>query len=102
VTLTVGIAIWIWSVLLILANVPRGELITNGPYRLVKHPLYTGVSLLVLPPVGFLLNSWLGAPIGIVLYLSSRHFTPEEESELLNTFGPAWDEYRKTVKLPWV
>jgi hypothetical protein len=36
-----GVTIWIWSVVLILTKVPRGELITSGPYSLVKHPLYT-------------------------------------------------------------
>jgi Isoprenylcysteine carboxyl methyltransferase (ICMT) family. len=44
-----GVTIWIWSVVLILTKVPRGELITSGPYALVKHPIYTGVALLVLP-----------------------------------------------------
>lgn len=28
--LAVGLAIWIWSVILILVNVPRGRLITGG------------------------------------------------------------------------
>ncbi len=36
-----GVIIWIWSAALILTKVPRKELITNGPYSLVKHPLYT-------------------------------------------------------------
>ena len=27
--------------ILILARVPRGELVTTGPFALVKHPLYT-------------------------------------------------------------
>jgi len=44
-----GVTIWIWSVVLILTRVPRHELITTGPYALVKHPLYTAVALLVLP-----------------------------------------------------
>ena len=34
-----GVTIWIWSVVLILTKVPKKELITNGPYSLVKHPL---------------------------------------------------------------
>jgi protein-S-isoprenylcysteine O-methyltransferase Ste14 len=63
--LVAGVTIWIWSVVLILTKVPRGELITNGPYSLVKHPLYTSVALLVLPWIGFLLDTWLGAAIGI-------------------------------------
>jgi hypothetical protein len=31
VVLAVGVTIWAWSVFLILARVPRGELITTGP-----------------------------------------------------------------------
>mgnify|MGYP001143691888 FL=1 len=87
---------------LILIKVPRGELITGGPYALVKHPLYTGVALLVLPWLGFLLDTWLGAAVGLVLYLASRRFACAEEEALAKTFGPAWDDYRKRVKLPWL
>jgi protein-S-isoprenylcysteine O-methyltransferase Ste14 len=36
-----GLTIWMWSVLLILTNVPQNKLIINGPYAFVKHPLYT-------------------------------------------------------------
>jgi protein-S-isoprenylcysteine O-methyltransferase Ste14 len=102
VMLVPGITIWAWSVVLILRKVPRGELITQGPYALVKHPLYTGVALLVLPWVGFLCNTWLGVAIGIVMYIASRRFAPAEEAELSKTFGASWDEYRGTVKIPWL
>ena len=53
--LTAGVLIWAWSVGLILSRVPKGELITTGPYAIVKHPLYTSVGLLVLPSLGLLL-----------------------------------------------
>ena len=97
-----GVTIWIWSVVLILIKVPRKELITNGPYFLVKHPIYTGVALLVMPGIGFLLNTWLGVLIGIVLYIGSRIFSPEEEEMLSKTFGAAWDKYCTKVKIPWL
>ena len=97
-----GLTIWIWSVVLILTQVPRKKLITHGPYSLVKHPLYTGVALLVLPWIGFLLDTWLGALIGIVLYVGSRIFSPEEEKILSKAFGAAWDEYGRKVKIPWL
>ena len=97
-----GVTIWIWSVVLILTKIPQKQLITNGPYSLVKHPLYTGVALLVLPWIGFLFNSWLGVVIGIVLYIGSRLFAPEEEKTLAKAFGTTWEEYCRKVKIPWL
>jgi protein-S-isoprenylcysteine O-methyltransferase Ste14 len=100
--LAAGVAIWAWSVWLIVTRVPRGELITRGPYALVKHPLYTAVALLVLPWLGFLLNTWLGALVGVVMYIGSRMFAPAEEAALAASFGVAWTEYSKLVKIPWL
>jgi protein-S-isoprenylcysteine O-methyltransferase Ste14 len=100
--LALGLVVWAWSVVLILTTVPRGELISSGPYRVVKHPLYAGVALLVLPSIGFLLNTWLGLAIGIVMYVAARHFAPREESELSSRFGSAWGRYTSTVILPWL
>jgi protein-S-isoprenylcysteine O-methyltransferase Ste14 len=97
-----GAAIWIWSVLLIVTKIPRKELITNGPYALMKHPLYVGVALLVLPWVGLLFNTWLGILIGIIVYIGSRLFSPEEEEMMSKIFGSSWDEYCKKVMIPWL
>ncbi len=102
VVLVPGVVIWLWSVVLILTRVSRGELITTGPYALVKHPLYTSVSLLVLPWAGFLLNTWLGLLLGIVLYLAARRYAPEEERALAITFGAKWYKYSAQVKVPWL
>jgi protein-S-isoprenylcysteine O-methyltransferase Ste14 len=98
-----GVILWLWSVVLILTKVPREELITNGPYSLVKHPIYTGVALLVLPWIGFVVNTWLGVLVGLALYIASRMFSPEEEKMLSTTFGTAWDEYcNNKVRMPWL
>jgi len=97
-----GVISWIWTVILILIKIPRKELITNGPYSIIKHPLYAGVALLVLPWFGFLLNTWLGALIGIVVYIGCRLFAPEEEKILSKIFGAAWNEYSDKVKIPWL
>lgn len=100
--LAVGLAIWIWSVILILTNVPRGRLITGGPYAWVRHPLYTAFAVLVLPWVGFLLDTWSGVMIGAVVYVASRIFARAEEAELSRTFGETWEAYSRGVKLGWL
>lgn len=97
-----GIVVWLWSVFLILTRVPRHELITAGPFALVKHPLYTGVSLLVLPWAGFLLNTWLGLALGVVLYAASRRYAPREEEWLARSFGEEWTRYQSRVLIPWL
>ena len=102
VVLIPGVVLWLWSVALVLTRVPRRELITSGPFALVKHPIYTSVALLGLPWLGFLLNTWLGAAIGLVLYVACRRYAPQEEAVLAETFGPAWDAYVADVKLGWL
>jgi protein-S-isoprenylcysteine O-methyltransferase Ste14 len=100
--LAAGVAIWAWCVALIVTRVPRGALITSGPYAVVKHPLYTAVALLVLPWLGVLLNTWLGVAVGMAMYAGSRIYAPAEELALSKTFGAAWARYVETVKLPWL
>jgi protein-S-isoprenylcysteine O-methyltransferase Ste14 len=97
-----GVVIWAWCLVLILTKVPQKKLITTGPYALVRHPLYTNAALLVLPWACFLLNTWLGVLIGVVVYIGARIFSPEEEKILSEIFGPAWEEYRNKVKIPWL
>jgi protein-S-isoprenylcysteine O-methyltransferase Ste14 len=77
-------------------------LITTGPYAVVKHPLYTSVGLLVLPSLGLLLGTWLGALIGVAVYVGSRLFAPAEEAQLRQQFGAAWEAYTRSVKAPWL
>jgi protein-S-isoprenylcysteine O-methyltransferase Ste14 len=100
--LAVGLVVWTWSVVLILTQVPAGKLITDGPYALVRHSLYTGVAPLVLPWLGLLLDTWLGTALGVALYAGSRRYAPREEAALARQFGPTWEEYRGSVKLPWL
>jgi protein-S-isoprenylcysteine O-methyltransferase Ste14 len=102
VVLSIGIVNWAWSAALILVKVPKGELVTGGPFVLVRHPLYTGMAFLVLPWAGFIFDTWLGAALGVVLYVATRIYAPEEERELSRTFGGAWTDYSSNVKLPWV
>jgi protein-S-isoprenylcysteine O-methyltransferase Ste14 len=100
--LLVGFINWIWTVALILTKIPRKLLITTGPYAIVKHPLYVGVALLVLPWAGFMFNTWLGGLLGIIVYIGSRIYSPEEEKFLSRIFGAEWEYYNNKVMFPWI
>lgn len=100
--LVIWVPLWLTSVVQILVYVPRKTLITNGPFRLMLHPLYTTVALLVFPGVGLVLDTWLGFALGAVLYVSSRIFSPSEEKLLAKYFPKEYPAYRGKVLLPWL
>jgi len=102
VILIFGVIVWFWTVYLILSKIPRKELITSGPYAIVKHPLYTGVPILVIPWIGFLCNTWLGVLIGAIVYIGSRIYSPEEEKILSKIFGKSWEDYCRAVTIKWL
>jgi len=99
ILLAVGVPVWLTRVVQIIANVPRGRLITTGPYALLLHPLYTAVSLFVVPGIGLLFDSWVGLAIGAVMFLSSRLYASSEERELAERFPVEYPAYRAKVLL---
>lgn len=102
VLLAVGVPLWLTSAAQILVAVPKGRLITRGPFALMRHPLYTSVALLVIPGCGLVLDTWVGPAIGAVLYVSSRIFSPREEKMLESLFPAEYPSYRARVILPWL
>jgi protein-S-isoprenylcysteine O-methyltransferase Ste14 len=69
------------------------QLITHGPYRWVRHPMYT---TLVLMGLGWLLltaNWFVGGPLVIGLGIIVTGRVPHEEAVLLETFGDQYQEY---------
>jgi protein-S-isoprenylcysteine O-methyltransferase Ste14 len=102
VVLIPGVTLWLWAVALVLLRVPRGKLITSGPFALMRHPIYTCFGLLVLPWVGFLLDTWLGLPVGLALYLGARRYAGEEDAALRREFGAAWEAYEGRVVVRWL
>lgn len=102
ILLAVGVATWFASVAMVLIWVPRKKLITSGPFAVVRHPAYVAVALLVLPGLGFLLDTWLVMALGVVLYVFVRIFSPAEEKILTAVFPVEYPAYRSRVLLPWL
>ena len=70
------------------------RLVTSGPYRWVRHPLYTvGSSLFIA--FGMMSDNWFIALLGILAFIGMAIRTPKEEANLIEKFG---DEYREYMK----
>jgi len=70
------------------------KLVTSGPYRWVRHPLYTvGSSMFVA--FGMMADNWFIAGLGILTFILMAIRTPKEEANLIEKFG---DEYREYMK----
>ena len=73
------------------------ELVTSGPYRLVRHPIYTGIVVAGAGTAVALSWPWL-AVVGLVggyfVYAATV-----EERHLLQEFPDAYPEYRRSTKM---
>lgn len=70
------------------------KLVTSGPYRWVRHPLYTvGSSMFVA--FGLMADNWFIIVLGILAFIAMALRTPKEEANLIEKFG---DEYREYMK----
>ncbi len=69
-------------------------LVTSGPYRWVRHPLYTvGSSMFI--SFGMMADNWFIAALGVLAFIAMAIRTPKEEANLVEKFG---DEYREYMK----
>ena len=73
------------------------ELIRRGPYRIVRHPIYTGMfGMLIVSSMAH--GHWLGLIIAsFVYYLGTVMRIKSEEKLLRGQFGSEYDDYAREV-----
>jgi hypothetical protein len=78
------------------ARVTEGHrLITDGPYRWVRNPIYTGMLGMMLA-TGLAVSSWIAFPIAIVVFGVGTYIRVSREEKILHSeFGEQWDEYKR-------
>jgi len=95
----VGLAIWArktlgrnWSDKVVLKV--RHELIRSGPYRYLRHPIYTGV-LLAVAGTALAIGEWRG--VAALALLAANYFikATREERILAENFGEAFQEHKR-------
>jgi protein-S-isoprenylcysteine O-methyltransferase Ste14 len=72
------------------------KLVTSGPYRWVRHPLYTAGSSMFVA-FGMMADNWFIALLGILAFIGMAIRTPKEEASLIEKFGDEYREYMKTT-----
>jgi protein-S-isoprenylcysteine O-methyltransferase Ste14 len=81
---------------------PGHELVTDGPYAIVRHPIYTGL-LAALAGSALVWDSALTLALGACFAVTFTLHTRAEEALFAAHFGPAFAAYRRRVPrlLPW-
>ncbi len=90
----VGTLVRLWASGHVMKN---KELATNGPYAIVRHPLYVGNILLL---VGFSLASSLWWSDLLMFALLLFYYPPTiayEDNKLHGFFGESWEQWSKTT-----
>ncbi len=99
-----GIAVAIWSRVELgrnwgmpMTQKAEPELVTSGPYRFVRHPIYSGLlaGILGTALVTNLIGLIVVAILGVYFYYSAS----VEEKNLTTTFPAAYPEYRNSTKM---
>lgn len=70
----------------------RDQLCTTGPFRFVRHPIYSGGLMFAGPGAAFLINSWVVLLLPIVMCPIWSILVRKEETLMTAVFG---EEYRR-------
>jgi protein-S-isoprenylcysteine O-methyltransferase Ste14 len=104
VVFAIGIALAIWARIHLGRNwgMPTSqkadpELVTSGPYRYVRHPIYTGILVGVLGTA--LATNLIGLIVVGVLGAYFYYSASVEEKNLTATFPTAYPAYRDSTKM---
>jgi len=111
VIMVAGLCLRIWAVLTLgisfrttVETHQNQKVIKSGPYKLVRHPAYSGL-LLTGCGYGMALQNWLSLIFAIGLPLIALLYRIRiEEKAMVESLGDEYEAYRKNTKrlVPWI
>jgi protein-S-isoprenylcysteine O-methyltransferase Ste14 len=81
------------------------ELVRTGPYRIVRHPIYTSLMGMLIATMLLLRTELIWVAISLALFIVGTEIRVRSEDALLESrFKESFDAYRKTVSayIPFV
>ena len=77
------------------------KLVTSGPYRFTRNPMYIGLTLAYLGEAGLLKQIWPVIVLPLILGYLNWTVIPVEEARLNAVFQDEYEQYRSRVRR-WV
>lgn len=99
-----GTALFVWTLAHLRAaffgNVApvTDRLVTSGPYRWVRHPLYLSMIVALLGVTVALRGVWGVAGVFVLFAPAVAYRARLEEKALAHKFGPEWDAYVRQTR----
>ncbi|HBS86687.1 MAG: hypothetical protein A2W91_11715 [Bacteroidetes bacterium GWF2_38_335] len=75
----------------------NNKLVTGGPFRIARHPMYLAVLLMSLG-LSLVLFSWIYFIFFLILIFTILKMIPVEESQLKEVYGRQYEDYCKKVR----
>jgi protein-S-isoprenylcysteine O-methyltransferase Ste14 len=93
----VGAFFWISSGLLVEKAFRSHKLVTTGPFRVTRHPLYAAFIVFVVPGTALICNNLLILIVSLDTFAVFKLRIKKEEEYLLREFGEEYLEYERKV-----
>jgi protein-S-isoprenylcysteine O-methyltransferase Ste14 len=74
------------------------KLVTRGPYRFTRNPMYLGLALIYLGVAGLQAQIWPIMSLLLLIIYIDRVVIPVEESRLREVFGKDYERYCTQVR----
>ena len=92
-----GLMLWGTAIIQLLTGFSKGRLVTTGAYGVVRNPIYSSVTVFILPAVALLTLTWVYFVPSIFLYIGVMLFIGVEEKQLTEAFGREYEVYLARV-----
>ena len=105
VIFVISILLLVWSITTLrkfktttMPHHPAKYLVTTGPYRFSRNPIYLAFLLLTLASALATGNLWILLSLPVVMLTLAIYAVHPEESHLKQTFGDSYIEYSRKVR----
>ena len=103
--IAIGFLLRVWATFLfyerrmrVIVLVPQKQLITTGPYRFSRNPLYLGGNVFIFLGAALFLGSPGGLMLTVAAVIAGDFMIRREEKQLEREFGDEWLHYKSQVR----